>query len=782
MTAPNFASLKIKLDSTEVNKGINHLKSFNKEAKNTGKAIDNLNNKAKNSSKGFGVLEKSIFSVKNLIGTVLVGSVISFADEMTNLEARISNSTNTMEEAQEAFVGLQNIVMETGGSMAASVDVFQRLSNVRTELDATIDDMVLFTETVQKFGVVSGASTGALNAGLTQLGQAMSSDVTRAEEFNSIMENIPRVGKAIADELGVTTGQLRQLVIEGELLSEDVFQAIINQSAKAREEFEAMPMTMSRATGILINQFKVMVNEINKASGASKAFVSFIEKLQQATKAATVLVVGLIKWVETTITAAATLILMFINSSVIDTLNVLMKRFADFFNWVSDKVNSLSKGAIDLGEMTAKQFDQIGGGNANLKETFADEFLSNFNDVLTTTNNLFAENEEVVGDVKEITKDYAGIAEGLGDSKDKEAKKTQKVIDALKHQISLIGKTKEEQEILNNINKAGNNVTEEQIELITDLTKQRQDLQKTYDIEEYLEDLQFETEQLSRTAAEQEYYNKLREYGLELGDERAKQLKEEIDYHHKVKDAIEDKKEKEEEFKKAIEEVNDTLKEGIKDWIKGVKDFSDVIDNLHDKLLDLALNEVWDYITGGGRYSEGKVTYSGGESSGDFWNIASKVVGTGLKLWNTFGGGSDFGSDPFDGEFSGSTSDGTIYGGAYDNQLGSNIGNDDLLQGLDSSSLSGGGGDLKFSTGGSFTVDGNAGIDRNTLSLNGAPIANVSKGERIDVGKAGGAEKAQITNITMNIQTPDADSFRRSQDQIVKRMNQASAATMKRIG
>jgi len=48
-----------------------------------------------------------------------------------------------------------------------------------------------------------------------------------------------------------------------------------------------------------------------------------------------------------------------------------------------------------------------------------------------------------------------------------------------------------------------------------------------------------------------------------------------------------------------------------------------------------------------------------------------------------------------------------------------------------------GGGLFGFNTGGTFAVGGNPGIDRNTLSLNGAPIAKVSRGEMIDVKSRG---------------------------------------------
>lgn len=49
-----------------------------------------------------------------------------------------------------------------------------------------------------------------------------------------------------------------------------------------------------------------------------------------------------------------------------------------------------------------------------------------------------------------------------------------------------------------------------------------------------------------------------------------------------------------------------------------------------------------------------------------------------------------------------------------------------------------------FASGGSFTVGGRSGIDRNLLSLNGTPVAKVSQGETVGVGWGGFGGKIQI--------------------------------------
>lgn len=66
-----------------------------------------------------------------------------------------------------------------------------------------------------------------------------------------------------------------------------------------------------------------------------------------------------------------------------------------------------------------------------------------------------------------------------------------------------------------------------------------------------------------------------------------------------------------------------------------------------------------------------------------------------------------------------------------------------------------------FNSGGSFPVGGNSGIDRNILSLNGAPVARVSQGERIAIrpgGESGGM--GTVINQVINVSTGVVDTVR----------------------
>lgn len=89
---------------------------------------------------------------------------------------------------------------------------------------------------------------------------------------------------------------------------------------------------------------------------------------------------------------------------------------------------------------------------------------------------------------------------------------------------------------------------------------------------------------------------------------------------------------------------------------------------------------------------------------------------------------------------------------------------------------------LGFASGGSMTIGGRGGTDRNTLSLNGRPIANVSRGEKLSVGRSGGSGGPTIVqHITVDASNSvNPDGFAREILAIAGQQAQHAAATMGR--
>ncbi len=71
--------------------------------------------------------------------------------------------------------------------------------------------------------------------------------------------------------------------------------------------------------------------------------------------------------------------------------------------------------------------------------------------------------------------------------------------------------------------------------------------------------------------------------------------------------------------------------------------------------------------------------------------------------------------------------------------------------------------------GGAFQVGGAGGVDQNVLSVNGRPMARVSRGETVEVVPQGASGAGQNITMNINVTSPDVGGFQRSQGQILAR-------------
>lgn len=115
------------------------------------------------------------------------------------------------------------------------------------------DEVIAFSETVNKMFALSGTTGTEASAAMLQLTQAMGSGVLRGDELNSIFEQSPIIIQTIADSLGVSVGEIRKLASEGEITADVVKNAILGASDDINEKFEAMPGTFAQIGTVFEN-------------------------------------------------------------------------------------------------------------------------------------------------------------------------------------------------------------------------------------------------------------------------------------------------------------------------------------------------------------------------------------------------------------------------------------------------------------------------------------------------------------------------------------------------
>ena len=203
---------------------------------------------------------------------------IATADKIDILRDRVKDATRESGGFEKVWKEITATAIETGSSIENNVELFQRLSIAAEDLGASNLSILKLNNTVQKLGILSGASTSALAAGTTQLAQGLGNGVLRAEEFNSIIENIPAVANAIAKSLGKSTAELRNMVMAGQVTSKQVFDALLASADEVDARFSEIPPRLSRAWAGFLTAISLRVDELNNKLEATETAANNIEK------------------------------------------------------------------------------------------------------------------------------------------------------------------------------------------------------------------------------------------------------------------------------------------------------------------------------------------------------------------------------------------------------------------------------------------------------------------------------------------------------------------------
>ncbi|EPR3207932.1 tape measure protein, partial [Enterobacter hormaechei] len=205
--------------------------------------------------------------------------LIAIGNEMATLQARITRLSPSIDTAKETMSALSAIASQTGNSLSETERLWESLTTALKSAGATNSQILALTSTLQKIGTIGGSSSEEMANALRQFGQSIAGGTVRAEEFNSILEQMPELARQIASGLGISIGDLRKRMLEGKLTAEDALNAIQKQSQSVNEEFDKMPVNIDRAKNSLDVAFKNAINDINQAIGLTSTLAGLMQSV-----------------------------------------------------------------------------------------------------------------------------------------------------------------------------------------------------------------------------------------------------------------------------------------------------------------------------------------------------------------------------------------------------------------------------------------------------------------------------------------------------------------------
>lgn len=241
-------------------------------------------------SQSFSAARQSVVSFSTAIMTAsaaiatfaTANKVVQKADEYSQLISQLKIVSSSQNEVNAAFERLFAVAQRSRAPLNETIGLYTRLRRVSGDLGLTGNQLIEITETINQTVALSNVPLASAQAGLLQLSQGLASGTLRGEELNSVMEQVPRLAKAIADGMGVPVGQLRALAEQNKITAEEIVKAMQKQREAIQREFGQSAVTVSQAVVRIGNAFTKMIGEADQTAGATKRIAEALSNLANA--------------------------------------------------------------------------------------------------------------------------------------------------------------------------------------------------------------------------------------------------------------------------------------------------------------------------------------------------------------------------------------------------------------------------------------------------------------------------------------------------------------------
>lgn len=179
----------------------------------------------------------------------------NLSDQMAQIRSRINLINDGSQTTAEIMDKIYAASQRSRGGYLEMADSVSKLNMLAKDAFSSNDEAIFFVEQLNKQFKISGASVEEATSAMYQLTQAMASGKLQGDEFRSIMENAPMLAQSIAQEMGMSVGQLKELSSQGLITADIIKNALYGSAEETNQKFAEIPMTFADIGQSIQNQF-----------------------------------------------------------------------------------------------------------------------------------------------------------------------------------------------------------------------------------------------------------------------------------------------------------------------------------------------------------------------------------------------------------------------------------------------------------------------------------------------------------------------------------------------
>lgn len=372
---PGEASL-FKAASRDISKANALLKDFNSDVNRSQNLIKGLGFKDENPignvfSNAMNPLTELLAGVYLLKSTISeIGRVTDIGDALMLNAARLNIINDGLRTQDQLSRDIYDSAQRSRADYLATSRVIGRMGILAGHAFANNNELIAFTELVNKAFLVGGSTPQEQKAAMYQLTQAMASGRLQGDEMRTIRESAPLIKKAIQNYMGLDDAAFKEAQKNGEITAEVIKNAVFQKATEIENKFNELPITFGQAMTMAGNSLLIGMDEV--FTGISTSGVGMIQTLVENFDTlagilgyiAGVSLVILVRNIAAALPGAAALALSFIAMNwqvllVVAAVGTLMKLFLAFpeaFGVIMGGINAMKTAFMNLVKMVADYF------------------------------------------------------------------------------------------------------------------------------------------------------------------------------------------------------------------------------------------------------------------------------------------------------------------------------------------------------------------------------------------------------------------------------------------
>ena len=246
-------------------------------ARTVSKNIEGIGTSAKTASDAVEFLKGAM---QKAFAAGALAALTRYANSWQSISTQIKLATKSQEEAAAVQEKLVSLAKRTGSDLESTVGLYTNIARAAGEMGKSQNELIKFTENMNKVLSYSNVSAGDAKNALTQLGQALGGGTIRAQEFNSILSATPAVMQIVAKNISGVDGsiaKLREKMNAGNLSAKEFFEAFQKGGKDIDEAFSKTPNTIGNAISRLNTNLTEFIGKIAESSGILTAMANAID-------------------------------------------------------------------------------------------------------------------------------------------------------------------------------------------------------------------------------------------------------------------------------------------------------------------------------------------------------------------------------------------------------------------------------------------------------------------------------------------------------------------------